>query len=60
MTLFKKIAQNAVSSSQNDSKKETLATMRAIESIATDSYDYDSVDDTLDFCYEMNSNIFSD
>jgi hypothetical protein len=50
MTLFKKTAQTLVSCSENDSKKETLATMRAIESIADDCYDYDSVDDTLSYC----------
>ena len=59
-TLFKKTAQTLVSCSDNDSANDTRATMRAIENIATDCYDYDSVDDTLNFCYQHDSNIFSD
>jgi hypothetical protein len=50
MTLFKSTAQNLVSRSQKDSTSDARATMRAIESIADDCYDYDSVDDTLSYC----------
>ena len=55
-TLFKSVSLEHVA--RNKVQVTTSRTMRAVQGDV--SYQYDSVDDTLDFCYHVDSKIFSD